>query len=93
MARPHRRALAFLGSGFGGSFDTPRIAAVVDQLALPNRVAPRVDRVDPGRCRGYGAVCGRVRTGWHVRITRQRRVTRGDQGRLIQVNDRGGLSL
>ena len=26
--------------GFGGSFDTPRIAAVVGQLALPNRVAP-----------------------------------------------------
>jgi hypothetical protein len=42
----------FAEAGFGISrvlgsaapHDTPRIAAVVDQLALPNRVAPRPDR-------------------------------------------------
>jgi hypothetical protein len=32
--------------GSAAPHDTPRIAAVVDQLALPNRVAPRPDRVD-----------------------------------------------
>jgi hypothetical protein len=50
MARPHRRALAFLGFWVRQApHDTPRIDAVVDQLALPNRVAPRADcrRSDP----------------------------------------------
>jgi hypothetical protein len=45
MARPHRRALAFLGFWVRQApCDTPRIRTVVDHLALPNRVAPRTDR-------------------------------------------------
>ena len=41
MARPHRRALAFLGFWVRQApHDTPRIGAVVDQPARRNRVAP-----------------------------------------------------
>jgi hypothetical protein len=40
-----RRASAFLGFWVRSApHDTPRIGTVADQLALPNRVAPRVDR-------------------------------------------------
>jgi hypothetical protein len=69
---PSRRRV--LGSA--APYGTPRIGTVVDQPASPNRVAPRVDRVDwcgtycAGRGTGgrrYGAVCGRVRIGWRVR--------------------------
>ena len=79
---PSRRRV--LGSA--APYGTPRIGAVVDQLALPNRVAPRVDRGDWCGTRGarrrlayrrrFGAVCGSVRTGWRGRATRQRGVTR-----------------
>ena len=46
----------------------------------------------PGRRHRYDAACGRVRTGWRVRSTRQRGVTRWDQARLIQINARRGWS-
>ena len=61
---------------------TPRIGAVVDQLALPNRVAPRPDRCGlvwnlcarrGTGCLCRGAICGRARTGWRVRSPAARR--------------------
>jgi hypothetical protein len=89
----------FAEAGFGISrvlgsaapHDTPRIAAVVDQLALPNRVAPRPDRCvlvwnlcarrGTGCLCQYGAICGRARTGWRV-LTRQHGVTGGVRVRV-----------
>ena len=72
--------------GSAAPCDTPRIGAVVDQLALPNRVAPRADRGGWYGTRGarrrlayrrpYGAVCGRIRTGWGVRSPAARRDTK-----------------
>ena len=50
---PSRRRV--LGSA--APYGTPRIGAVVDQLALPNRVAPRVDRGDWCGARGFRPPC------------------------------------
>src|SRR6476469_8943274 len=52
MARPHRRALAFLGFWVRQApHGTPRIGAVVGQPARRNRVAPRGD---------WCGTCGRL---------------------------------
>jgi hypothetical protein len=55
-----------------------------------------VEPAVPCKDRPRAAVwCNRaaLATGWHVRSPGQRGVPRGDQGRLIQINNRGGLSL
>jgi hypothetical protein len=60
MGRPHRRAFGI--SGFwvpAASHDTPRIGAVVDQLARQNRVAGSKEIA--GRSRIKAEVTGRTR--------------------------------
>jgi hypothetical protein len=100
MARPHRRALAFLGFWVRRLLTTQRESARWS-ISLHYRIASLQGWIDvepavPCRDRPRAAVwCSRaaLAAGRHVRSPGQRGAPRGDQDRLIQINNRGGLSL